>query len=422
MAARFRAHGLGLILDVVPNHMGIGGDANRFWLSVLEWGEASPFAGWFDIDWNAPYPGLAGKVLVPFLGGQYGEVLAAGGLELRFDPAEGGFAVWAHDTHKLPICPRNYGTILRAGGLDDLAAAFDAAAPRAASDPRWSEIKAEVSRSPGRDIERALQAFRGSEGDLASWSALDALIAVQHWRAAKFNLDGDAIDYRRFFTISDLAGVRVELPEVFAATHGLVLGLLDEGLIDGLRIDHIDGLLDPKAYTLRLRRSAVRPFRLLVEKILAPDEELPEDWQTDGTTGYEVTNLLVGLAGRSRRLRGAHPHLCRLHRPDRAARRDRPCGQARDHGAARWPPRPRRWSPACSISPRAIPAGATSAAARCAPRWRRSWPPSTSTAPTSTTTGIRGRRPRPPRSGDRRGPAPRARARSRCLRLSSPRC
>ena len=112
MAATFRAHGLGLILDIVPNHMGIGGAANPAWLSVLEWGPASPFARRFDIDWNAPHPGLAGKVLVPFLGDSYAAVLDAGGLALRFDPTEGSFAVWAHDTHKLPVCPRDYPSIL----------------------------------------------------------------------------------------------------------------------------------------------------------------------------------------------------------------------------------------------------------------------------------------------------------------------
>jgi len=295
MVAAFWAHGLGLILDIVPNHMGIGGAANRFWLSVLEWGEASPFAPWFDIDWNSRYPGLAGKVLVPFLGGQYGDVLADGGLALRFDPAEGTFAVWAHDTHKLPVCPRHYGIILRAGGLESQAAAFDAASPLDPTAPRWGEVKAGLAALPEEPVGRALAAFSGTAGDLASWSRLDALIAAQHWRPAKFNLDGDAINYRRFFTISDLAGVRVELPDVFDTTHRLILALLDEGLIDGVRIDHIDGLLDPKAYCLRLRERAARPFTLHVEKILAPDEDLPADWQTDGTTGYEFANLLVGL-------------------------------------------------------------------------------------------------------------------------------
>ena len=295
MAAAFRAHGLGLILDIVPNHMGIGGAANRFWLDVLEWGEASPCAPWFDIDWASTHPGLAGKVLVPFLDAAYADVLADGGLALRFDPAEGSFAVWAHDSHKLPICPRHYGTILRAGGLAAEAAAFDAAAPLDPADRRWSELKAGLAAVPQPSVARALAAFAGTPGDPATWSRLDSLIAAQHWRAAKFNLDGDAINYRRFFTISDLAGVRVELPEVFDATHRLVLSLLDEGLIDGVRIDHIDGLRDPKAYTLRLRSRVARPFTLHVEKILAADEDLPADWQSDGTTGYEVANLLVGL-------------------------------------------------------------------------------------------------------------------------------
>jgi (1->4)-alpha-D-glucan 1-alpha-D-glucosylmutase len=295
MSAAFRANGLGLILDIVPNHMGIGGAANRFWLSVLEWGEASPFARWFDIDWASPYPGLAGKVLVPFLGGQYGDILADGGLELRFDPADGSFAVWAHDTHKLPICPRHYGVVLRDGGLDSLAAAFDAAAPLEPTAESRDRLRTDLAGAPGHAIARALAAFAGNPGDLASWSRLDALIEAQHWRAAKFDLDSDAINYRRFFTISELAGVRVELPEVFDATHRLVLALIGEGAIDGVRIDHIDGLLDPKGYCLRLRERAARPFTLHVEKILAPDEHLPADWGTDGTTGYEFANLLVGL-------------------------------------------------------------------------------------------------------------------------------
>ncbi len=285
MAAAFRAEGLGLILDVVPNHMGVGGSSNRFWLSVLEWGPESPYAPWFDINWASTWPGLAGKLLVPFLGGQYGDVLAEGGLALRFDPGEGSFAVWAHDTHKLPICPRDYPGILRASGLDDLAAAFASDAPATA--PLWDELKSRLAAVPATSVCAVLATIDRDR--------LDALIDRQHWRTSKFTLDSDALDYRRFFTISELAGVRVEVPEVFEATHKLVLRLVDEGLVDGLRIDHIDGLMDPKAYTLRLRRRATRPFWLLVEKILAPNETLPADWKTDGTTGYEVANLLVGV-------------------------------------------------------------------------------------------------------------------------------
>jgi (1->4)-alpha-D-glucan 1-alpha-D-glucosylmutase len=295
MAEAFRARELGLIVDFVPNHVGVGGSANAYWLDVLEWGAESRCAQWFDIDWDAAYPGLAGKLLVPFLGDQYGVVLADGGLALRFDADAGEFAVWAHDTHKLPICPRDYGQVLRRGGVEAQADAFDAA-EATAGDPLWDELKAALAREADAEgIARALAAHTGAAGDIGSWETLAALIARQHWRAAKFNLDCDAINYRRFFTISELAGVRVELPGVFDATHRLVLELLDEGAIDGIRIDHIDGLLDPKDYCLRLRERAGRPFYLPVEKILAPDESLRADWGADGTTGYEFANLLVGL-------------------------------------------------------------------------------------------------------------------------------
>lgn len=273
------SHGLKLILDFVPNHMGIGGADNAYWDSLLEWGEDSPHAHWFDVDWRAP--GLEGKVLVPFLGTSCAEALAEGALELRLDKA-GRLAIWAHDTHRLPICPRDYAMILDLAGsplADDFAAIRDAAP----QDHRWQEMQARLA-AQGAD----LAVFKDP-------SRLAAVMSVQHWRAAKFNLDADAINYRRFFTISDLAAVRVECPRVFRETHGLVLRLLNEGLIDGLRIDHVDGLRDPKAYALRLRDAADRPFPLYVEKILGPDEALPGAWQTDGTTGYEFANDVVML-------------------------------------------------------------------------------------------------------------------------------
>jgi len=285
MVQALRDHGMGLILDFVPNHMGIGGADNAYWESVLEWGPQSPFAHWFDIDWQAP--GLDGKVLFPFLGNSYAEVLAESGLSLRLD--EGGrLAVWAHDTHRLPICPRDYAMVLAEAGAsltDDFAAVSDAPP----SDPRWPGLHARLAEA-GAD----LAAFKDP-------AKLDALIARQHWRASRFNLDADAINYRRFFTISDLAGVRVECPRVFDETHALVLSLLREGLVDGIRIDHIDGLRDPKAYCLRLREAVGRPFPLYVEKILGEGEHLPTDWQSDGTTGYEfgidVVTLLADPAG-----------------------------------------------------------------------------------------------------------------------------
>ena len=297
LAAALHARDMGLIVDFVPNHMGIGGADNRYWLSVLEWGPHSPFAHWFDIDWTANLPGAAhhprtGKVLVPFLGDHYGAALAAGELRLRCD-AE-GLAVWAHGTHRLPICPRDYAQVLRhapalAGLADDLPADAEP------DDPRWQAVKGRLGAAAPDDIAPALAALAGTPGEADSWEALDALIARQFWRAARFTLDGDAINYRRFFTISDLAGVRIEDAGVFAATHAMILRLMREGVVDGLRIDHIDGLRDPRQYLARLRAAVDRPFPLYVEKILGPGEELPADWPCDGTTGYEFANEAAGL-------------------------------------------------------------------------------------------------------------------------------
>lgn len=304
MCAAFQAQGLGQILDFVPNHMGVGGADNPWWLDVLEWGQDSEFAGWFDIDWDPDHAHLKGKILVPFLGDQYGAELRAGALRLKFDAASGTLAVWAYDTHKLPINPFHYGRILGAAHpeLERLGDAF-------AHLSRWRPqvsgaalgLKAELARvaSETADVGDALQAalarFEGEPGDLHSWARLDALIRDQHWRAAHFRVAADDINYRRFFNINDLAGVRMELPALFDHAHGLVFDLLERGILDGIRLDHVDGLLDPKGYCLRLREKAPRPFYLLVEKILAPHEALREDWDVEGTTGYEFANLLTGL-------------------------------------------------------------------------------------------------------------------------------
>ncbi len=246
MAAAFRAEGLGIILDIVPNHMGVGTD-NAYWQSVLAEGRDSPYAHWFDIDWDQP--GLGGRLVLPILGGSYGAALLSGALAVKV--VDGQAAVWAHDAHRLPLC------------------AEDARAVEADPD--------EVARLN------------------ANPDALDALITRQHWRPAKFDYDRGVQNYRRFFTVSDLAGVRVQLPEVFEATHRLILDLVAEGLVDGLRIDHIDGLFDPADYCHRLRAAAARPIRIWVEKILAKGETLPARWEVDGTTGYEFANLVNGL-------------------------------------------------------------------------------------------------------------------------------
>jgi (1->4)-alpha-D-glucan 1-alpha-D-glucosylmutase len=304
MVAAFRQHGLGQILDFVPNHMGVGGSDNAKWLDVLEWGEGSEFSEWFDIEWQPDRNFLKGKLLVPLLSDQYGAVLESGALQLRFDADDGGLAVWAYDTHKLPLCPRHYALIIDTEhpSAARLADAF-AQLPEGGggSDRRAQPLKSELARLVKADasaraaIDRAVAGFNGQSGDLASWSKLDDLIKEQAWRPAHFRVAADDINYRRFFNINELAGIRVEIPKVFDEVHKLVFRLLEEGVVDGLRLDHIDGLFDPKRYCRRLREKAPRPFYLLVEKILAAHESLRDDWETDGTTGYEFANLVTGL-------------------------------------------------------------------------------------------------------------------------------
>jgi (1->4)-alpha-D-glucan 1-alpha-D-glucosylmutase len=305
MVAALQASGLRQILDFVPNHMGVGGSDNPLWLDVLEWGPDSAHAGWFDIDWGSDRQYLHDTLLVPFLGNQYGLELQAGKLVVKFDEHEGSFAVWAYDVHKLPICPLHYSRILgnehpeieRLG--DDFASLPDW---RPQVTRRADELKAELARCwlEHEDVRKAMQAalleINGTPGHEQSWGRLNALIRDQYWRAAYFRVAADDINYRRFFNVNDLAGLRMELPEVFDHAHRLILQLLENGTLDGIRIDHIDGLLNPKEYLERLRASAgSEPFYLVVEKILAHHEGLREDWPVQGTTGYEFTNLVLGL-------------------------------------------------------------------------------------------------------------------------------
>jgi len=304
MIGAFEAHGLKHILDYVPNHMGVGGADNPLWLDVLEWGTNSVYANWFDIDWESHAEYLRGRVLVPFLADQYGAELAAGKLRLKFDGATGEFAVWAYDVHKLPVSPRCYPHVLgnEDAELKTLADEFSVLPehnPQVSQ--RATELKQQLAqlvreRADVRSaLETSLQRFHGRVDDLASWSLLDELIDRQHWRPAHHRAAADDVNYRRFFNISDLVGIRVELPEVFEYTHRLVLDLLRKGLVDGLRIDHIDGLFDPKAYLQRLRESACSSFYLLVEKILARHETLRAEWPVDGTTGYEFASQVTEL-------------------------------------------------------------------------------------------------------------------------------
>ena len=203
---------------------------------MLEWSQESIYAGWFDIDWKPDHPYLRGKLLVPLLGEQYGIELEAGKLALKFDRANGDFAIWAYDQHKLPICPLHYSRI-----LGDADPELERIGDTFAGLPDWhpqivgraGELKAELGRLAGDDP-AVQQAIDAAVSQLNRDPAmLDALIRDQHWRAAHFRLAGDDINYRRFFDINDLAGLRMELPELFDHTHALVLRLLEQGTLDG---------------------------------------------------------------------------------------------------------------------------------------------------------------------------------------------
>src|SRR4051812_6580491 len=226
MVAACRAAGLGIILDVVPNHMAVSEpeSQNAQWWSVLREGRSSPYADWFDIDWDSR--DNPGKVLVPILGGPLAEVLD----ELKIEDE----AIRYYD-HVVPIAP---GTLV--------------------------------------------------PGDVL------ATLERQHYRLCHWQVAGEELNYRRFFDVTTLTGVRVEVPSVFDATHALVLSQLRDGVLDGLRIDHPDGLADPGGYLTRLAEATGGAW-VAVEKILEPGEQLPADWECAGTTGYDALNRVLGL-------------------------------------------------------------------------------------------------------------------------------
>ena len=291
-----RARGMGLVLDIVPNHMGVGGADNAWWLDVLEWGRASPYAEYFDIDWDPPDAALRGRMLAPFLGTPYGEAL--GDLALQFDDADGRLFVAYHE-HRFPITPRDYAAALltEGGPLEPVARRFaDLAGPRDAMRAEAAAARTELRDPRFRpDIDACLRAYTDRD-------KLHRLLERQHYRLSWWRAATDEINWRRFFDVNGLAGVRVELPDVFEATHRTVFRLYEEGLIDGVRIDHVDGLAFPRDYCRKLRRRletarAARPEALRdappviwIEKILATHEQLAQDWLTDGTTGYDFMN------------------------------------------------------------------------------------------------------------------------------------
>jgi (1->4)-alpha-D-glucan 1-alpha-D-glucosylmutase len=318
--AALRAHELGHIVDIVPNHVGILGADNAWWMDVLESGEASAYAGFFDIDWAPPNPDRAHKVLVPVLADSYGTVLERGELELRFEASSGSFAVYYH-SHRFPLDPRTYPRILDRvaaltynAELENIRRAL-AALPdrREASPEQRAERERAKQQAKGRlavlaaadsavaaAVEAAARSFMGTPREPASFDALHELLELQAFHLAYWRVAADDINYRRFFDVNDLAALRVDNAAVFEMTHRLVLQLVAAGKIDGLRIDHADGLYDPAGYVRRLQHAVgkvtgslvARPLYLVVEKISAAFEHLPADWPVHGETGYHFANVV----------------------------------------------------------------------------------------------------------------------------------
>lgn len=319
-----QARGLAHLLDFVPNHMGVV-FTNPWWGDVLEWGEHSPYAKYFDIDWHPQRSDLQGKVLLPFLGDHYGRVLENGEIHPAFDDESGEFCFVYYD-RRFPLRPSSYAPILVMAAqlcatpasqtLAELARRFAAVYPALETNEEVSQLRERVAvlkkrlaelvsadREAKDAIGHALETWRVREDDPGSVERLELLLSRQHYRLAFWRVALYEINYRRFFDINDLVGLRVEDAEVLAATHRMLFELIDRRLVQGVRIDHIDGLFNPGGYCRFLRDRAglmSEPLYLVVEKILARFERLPADWAVDGTTGYDFMNAVNGLFVNSR--------------------------------------------------------------------------------------------------------------------------
>ncbi|HEV8441044.1 MAG TPA: malto-oligosyltrehalose synthase [Methylomirabilota bacterium] len=358
MAAGLAGRGLGVIIDVVPNHMGIAGDANPWWVDILENGPSSPYAPFFDIDWAPTRAELRNKVLLPVLPDQYGRVLESQQLQLEL--FEGAFFV-RYAGARLPVNPNSYAHILthRIDALGERLGADHAhfrelrsilSAVEHLPDQTEQDLARVEERLREKEIIKRrlanlvkestevrefvddnVRIFNGNPGEPSSFDLLDRLLSAQTYRLADWRVAGDEVNYRRFFDVSHLAAIRMERPEVFEASHKLILELVGEGTVTGLRIDHPDGLYAPGAYFRRLQEGAIlkvarrlepglgaaeaeamiaqyrrlasarpvpaaaRPLWISAEKILAPEEPLPDWWLVAGTTGYDFLASVNGL-------------------------------------------------------------------------------------------------------------------------------
>ncbi len=327
-----REHGLGQLLDLVPNHMGVMGGDNAWWMDVLENGPASLYAQHFDIDWQPLNPELTGKVLLPVLGDHYGDVLSSGDLVLRFEAATGSLALHYFE-HHFPLAPESYSPVLTKAQAriedPDLAASLASTATALGHLPGRHATESGERAERARDKEllktrlarlvarqpAVAQAIVAAVAEINLASARDelhAMIEEQAYRLAYWRVAADEINYRRFFDINELAALRMEREEVFEATQSFALDLAAAGVVDGLRIDHPDGLYDPARYFAQLQQGyasraglvlpdvdhegrPARPLYVVAEKIAAPHEEVPENWHIHGMTGYRFANLANGI-------------------------------------------------------------------------------------------------------------------------------
>ncbi|HNA85665.1 MAG TPA: malto-oligosyltrehalose synthase, partial [Nitrospira sp.] len=331
--AALKQYDMGLLLDVVPNHMGIRSTENRWWWDVLEHGPGSRYATAFDIDWSPLKRELEDKVLLPILGEQYGAVLENQDIRLVYE--NGGFIV-TYFQHRFPVAPQSWEGILsfrleeltaRVGEQDDhvqellsILTALRNLPARKERDPKRIAERYREAHMIRRRLAALLQesetirvhlsatvdTYNGVKGDSASFDRLDALLDEQSYRLASWRVASEEINYRRFFDINELAAIRTEETRVFQESHQLVFRLLKSGVATGLRIDHVDGLYDPEHYLVQLQEWAARELEpaasgepaslfVVVEKILGKGESLPVTWPVSGTTGYDFLNLVNGL-------------------------------------------------------------------------------------------------------------------------------
>ncbi len=341
-----KRHGMGQIMDLVPNHMAVMGDDNLWWLDVLENGQASVYAGFFDIDWQPVNAFLRGKIHIPVLEDQYGNVLEKGELRPVFDAGAGELSVY-YLNNRFPIDPMQYPAVL-GHGIDTLEAALGTDNPLLPEFQSlmtsFGHLPPQREKTPARLVERNrdkeiykkqlasmyassreiasfidgnVREFQGSPSNLESFGPLHELLEKQAYRLAYWRVASDEINYRRFFDINELAGLRAENPQVFERTHELAIRLIAEGKVQGLRVDHPDGLQNPLEYFRSLQakiaqaRAAAagapelakalldenggKPLYVVAEKILARHERLPEDWPVHGTTGYDFTRIVDGI-------------------------------------------------------------------------------------------------------------------------------